>query len=608
MGPVIYFQTTGLQTIRIQTREDGFSIDQIVLSPQSYLNSSPGALKNDNTILPKSGATPAIMLVRQPYLQQVTNTSAIVVWATREPGPAEVRYWIGNSTPLTSQATTTIYTASATSMAFDYYQHEAAIGNLSAATTYNYDIYTGGIDATPGVTDHLTTAPATGTGDVRFIAFGDSGIGSTAQRNLAALMPGETFDIAIHGGDVVYGTSSTTGGGWYPQYHNWFFDIYKDWLRSRPVFPSIGNHDDSISRALAYRSLFVLPDNGASSAFPDHAERYYSFDYGPIHFIALDTEFAFQNATRRQEQLNWLVNDLSSTNQPWRVAFFHRSPYSSGGEHGSDLAVRQAFAPIFQQHGVQLVISAHEHVYERTVPWKEATGGSQAVTYIVAGGGGARLYPSSRNVWTASSRSDYHYVRGYISGCQLTLETVGLNGAVFDRFTLDKCEQEADASPPTVSLTSPAANETVSGDTLLQSQAGDDVRVEKVDFFIDGALAGIDLSAPYQYSWNTRTASDGSHTIEARVYDIAGNWTSTGVRPVIVSNSVSPPQGEIVLYASEAGVRAGNCRRGSHSSPQRRGRKADHPACKSHALLRDELPGRGGPSLPAVDKRQGRQQ
>jgi hypothetical protein len=51
LGPVIYFQTTGVQTIRIQTREDGFSIDQVVLSPSTYLNSSPGALKNDNTIL-----------------------------------------------------------------------------------------------------------------------------------------------------------------------------------------------------------------------------------------------------------------------------------------------------------------------------------------------------------------------------------------------------------------------------------------------------------------------------------------------------------------------------------------------------------------------------
>jgi endonuclease/exonuclease/phosphatase family metal-dependent hydrolase len=54
MGPLIYFQSTGTQTIRVQTREDGLSIDQIVLSPQAYLNSSPGALKNDTVILPST--------------------------------------------------------------------------------------------------------------------------------------------------------------------------------------------------------------------------------------------------------------------------------------------------------------------------------------------------------------------------------------------------------------------------------------------------------------------------------------------------------------------------------------------------------------------------
>ena len=55
MGPQIYFQSTGTHTIRVQTREDGLSIDQIVLSPLTYLHNSPGALKNDNTILPTSG-------------------------------------------------------------------------------------------------------------------------------------------------------------------------------------------------------------------------------------------------------------------------------------------------------------------------------------------------------------------------------------------------------------------------------------------------------------------------------------------------------------------------------------------------------------------------
>src|SRR6185369_14318273 len=53
-GPLIYFQSTGAQTIRIQAREDGLSIDQVVLSPDTYLNASPGALKNDTTILPST--------------------------------------------------------------------------------------------------------------------------------------------------------------------------------------------------------------------------------------------------------------------------------------------------------------------------------------------------------------------------------------------------------------------------------------------------------------------------------------------------------------------------------------------------------------------------
>jgi len=53
MGPLVYFSTTGTQRIRVQTREDGFSIDQIVISPSQYLNKAPGALKNDTTIVPR---------------------------------------------------------------------------------------------------------------------------------------------------------------------------------------------------------------------------------------------------------------------------------------------------------------------------------------------------------------------------------------------------------------------------------------------------------------------------------------------------------------------------------------------------------------------------
>jgi PKD repeat protein len=60
MGPLVYFSSTGPQTLRVQVREDGLMTDQIVLSPQSYLSASPGTLKNDNTILPESSGSPAI--------------------------------------------------------------------------------------------------------------------------------------------------------------------------------------------------------------------------------------------------------------------------------------------------------------------------------------------------------------------------------------------------------------------------------------------------------------------------------------------------------------------------------------------------------------------
>ena len=58
LGPLISFASSGVQTLRIQAREDGFRIDQIVLSPLNYLILSPGLLKNDRTILPRPVAPP----------------------------------------------------------------------------------------------------------------------------------------------------------------------------------------------------------------------------------------------------------------------------------------------------------------------------------------------------------------------------------------------------------------------------------------------------------------------------------------------------------------------------------------------------------------------
>ena len=529
LGPEIRFATSGPQTLRVQNREDGFYIDQIVLSASTYLTTAPGANKNDNTIL--IGGTPALTIVRYPYFQQVTDRTAIVVWATREAGPASAR-----ADGRTFNAVSTHFPSTRTQLGYDYYQHEAMLTGLNPATSYAYELRVNGQLAASG--SSIRTAPASG--PIRFIAFGDSGIGSTAQKTLASRMNTDTWDFAVHLGDIVYGSTSTSGDATYKTYQSWFFDIYRSWLVRKPFFPSMGNHDSrsTNNNGQAYLDLFVLPDDAGASAYPDHAERYYSFDYGPVHFVALDTEFAFQDPARRQVQLAWLRSDLSSTSKIWKIAFWHRAPYSAKGEHGSDLAVRQAFGPVMEQYGVQLALTAHEHMYERTVPWRESTNASlQAVTYVVSGGGGARLYPAGIASWTAYSRSDYHYMRINVDGCVLRTETVDRYGTVRDPFTLDRCAQASDAGKPTVRITSPVDGSTVSGVRNIYASATDDVRVEKVDFRIDGVLRALDRTATYSYAWDSRTVAAGTNTIEALAYYIDGNRVSSTIVTVTTTGS-----------------------------------------------------------------------
>jgi hypothetical protein len=487
-----------------------------------------------------------LSILRGPYLQQITDLSAIVVWTTRDLGSAQVRYARSGGSTLTATATERLFPSSDTGLATDFYQYEAQITGLTAATKYTYDIFMGGADATPGQ-DSFTTAPAAGSGTVRFIAFGDSGVGSAAQSQLASRMSADTFDLALHTGDVAYGTADLQGGPSYTQYDNWLFAIYP-WMRSHPFYPSIGNHDDEINHASAYRDVFVLPEQGASTTYPDNAERYYSFDYGPIHFVALDTEYALLDSGRQQAQLAWLDADLAATTQPWRVVYFHRSPYSSGSEHGSALDVRQAFSPILERRGVQLVLSGHDHDFERSIPWREFVANGSEITYVVTGGGGAALYAVGTSAWTAKSASVNHYMRMTVSGCSMTLEAVGLDGAVFDQTSINRCS--ATNLPPQVTLMDPqdgAFYPSLAGVPMNATASDTDGSISRVEFYAGTTLLNTDTTAPYAYSWTNVPA--GTSDIRAIAYDNAGA-SATSAAATITVGTISPPPTGVAFQAS----------------------------------------------------------
>jgi 3',5'-cyclic AMP phosphodiesterase CpdA len=243
---------------------------------------------------------------------------------------------------------------------------------------------------------------------VRFVVFGDSGKEGERQAAVRAQLDTVPFDLMLHTGDIVYGDAGLA------RYERDFFGAYAELLKNVPVFPTIGNHEYQNDRGAPYRQVFALPENGGA----DGAERWYSFDWGDVHFVALDTEQV------GDAQSAWLAQDLANNQLPWKVVYLHRPPYSSG-YHGSSPAVRKAFSALFEEHGVQVVFAGHDHDYERT---RVING----VTYIVTGGGGHSTRSVGRSAFTAFSEDVLHFVYGEVKGDTLLLHAIDATGREFD--------------------------------------------------------------------------------------------------------------------------------------------------------------------------------
>jgi chitodextrinase len=101
-----------------------------------------------------------------------------------------------------------------------------------------------------------------------------------------------------------------------------------------------------------------------------------------------------------------------------------------------------------------------------------------------------------------------------------------------------------DTTPPTTAITSHANGATVTGTFNLIASATDNTGVAKVEFYVDGALKGSDTDnvAPYTYTWDTRTTTNGSHTISSKAYDTAGNSATSPAITVTVNNPTADTQ------------------------------------------------------------------
>lgn len=336
-------------------------------------------------------------IVRTPYLQQLTASSVIIGWLSKDGSSERVDITRPDGTVVAKAEAEVDRTARRSGDK----QMWATVKGLQPDTIYCYTLAAGTTELSQRI--GFRTAPdANTTRKVSFLAFGDSGGGGSDQFALVDQMSSVPFDFIIHMGNLAYDQGSLA------QFEDTVFAVYGDLFRHLAFFPAAGNHDYETMQGAPFRKVFNLPGS----------EKWYSYDYGPIHFAALDTEADYAT------QAKWLDQDLAASKAPWKIIYLHRPPYSSG-EHGSDLKLRAAIAPIAERRGVELVLAGHDHDYERMAP-------QNGVEYVVTGGGGKGTRPVSKSGFTAFSIDVIHFVYVEVEGDTLTLHAIDGTGNEFD--------------------------------------------------------------------------------------------------------------------------------------------------------------------------------
>ena len=300
-------------------------------------------------------------LIRGPYLQKGTPDSIVVRWRTAAPTSSRVVYGTQPGSLTQTVEDPVLVT-----------EHEIELTGLSPETRYYYSVGTqteilAGDDA-----DHFfVTSPVPGSSKpTRVWILGDSGTANPsafAVRDAYYAFTGAVHtDLWLMLGDNAYNSGTD------PEYQEKLFDVYPSMLRKSVLWPTLGNHDgvtaNSSTQSGPYYDIFTLPSQAEAGGVPSGTEAYYSFDFANIHFVVLDSHESDRSVGGTM--LTWLEQDLAATTQDWIIGYWHHPPYTKGS-HDSDIEfqlveMRENVAPILDDYGVDLILSGHSHVYERT--------------------------------------------------------------------------------------------------------------------------------------------------------------------------------------------------------------------------------------------------
>ncbi|SHG82593.1 metallophosphoesterase [Ferrimonas marina] len=337
--------------------------------------------------------------------------------------------------------------------------HQATTDALTPGTEYQFRV-----QIQPGAFSEIYTtrsAPAVGqpwsllyVADTGLVGRED-GLATGTQAVIDAMV-GLDPDLLLLGGDYAYFNTDKRYGTLERSIDAWFDQMAP--LATVPMMPAWGNHEIQLGEGFEpWVARFPVP-----SGYRDGQA--YAFDVGDVHFIEV---YAFnEDEQMRGSALEWLSDHLDAIkdlNYRWVIPFMHAPPFSDGSNHPSAEKLRAQIGPLFEEHDIRLVLTAHDQSYERTLPLVDVPATNRAVTedltcYDQPGTTYMKISPggkiSNRNgsfsdwlndpapSWTAVRNNDAHHISQLAFDAQgdIQITTYGINAGqplrIVDQFTI----------------------------------------------------------------------------------------------------------------------------------------------------------------------------
>lgn len=326
-------------------------------------------------------------------MQSVNHESIKIMWRTDINTNSKV--WYGTSP---NNLTSTF------SLNNNVKDHIVKITGLQPHTKYYYAVGSNSGQLAGNNADHcFTTHPIPGTNvPIRIWATGDFGKGNQAQietkQAFEAYSGSRLADVWLWLGDNAYDDGKDS------QYQQKVFGLsgFSDIFNKLPFYPSPGNHDyNEVWKASTtlgipytniplanhqgpYFDIVEVPKYAETGGYPSSLEVFYSFDYGNVHFLSLNSEVFDYTLSYDgiNQMIQWIKNDLQQNTKDFTIAYFHQPPYSKGSHDSDDAyeivmkAMREKVLPVLESFDIDLVVCGHSHVFERSYMIKNHYGKS----------------------------------------------------------------------------------------------------------------------------------------------------------------------------------------------------------------------------------------